>query len=154
MRFLIKEIVFTDNIDISKIVLCVVFIIGGGFLYEKLEKLSYDKRNMCVDKIERKVTMMIDDVNMRIKYEDTEKPVILDQTKKATTGYSQIGYTGISDCFYCIISSIIVVIGVLYIVLISSIFVLILMIVSFCVASILNGKVANVNYEYLSEVID
>ena len=111
MQLLVDEIAYVEKRNITRVIAYAAFIVFGDIFYIVLDKFALDKKNMCVDKIDREVTMMIDDVSMGIKFEDTENPLVLDQMKKACNGYSQVGFSGIANLIQSILSNIIVVLG-------------------------------------------
>ena len=129
-------------------------IILGDFLYRTLSKVSEDKQNLCIDKIDRQIIMMTDDISMKVRFQDTENPEVLNQMKKATKGYSEIGYRGITKTIATVMSNLVIVAGVVYLVVKCSFVLLVVVIVNFIIASGLNERVAMINYEYFPKVVD
>ena len=126
----------------------------GDFLYKTISKFADDKQNVCADRIDRQITMNIDDVSMKIRFEDTENPDVLNQMQKAINGHSQVGFRGITSTVATIIDSVLILVGVVYLVIRCSIVLFLVVIINFILTSYLNRKVAKINYEYFPKVID
>lgn len=153
-RYLVDEIAYLDKRNIYNIIIYTTVIILGDFLYRTLSKVSEDKQNLCIDKIDRQIIMMTDDISMKVRFQDTENPEVLNQMKKATKGYSEIGYRGITKTIATVMSNLVIVAGVVYLVVKCSFVLLVVVIVNFIIASGLNERVAMINYEYFPKVVD
>lgn len=152
LRMLIDEISYCKRIN--RIIIFTSVIVFGNFIYRVIGKICIEKKNVYYDRINREVTKMINDTSMNIKYEQTENPETLNLMKKATKGYEQVGYMGIADTTSSLIANFIVLIGVVYIVLQSSIVLLVIITINFAISSILNARVAQINYEYFPRTIN
>lgn len=81
-RYLMDEIAYDGNKNVIRIIIYTGIIVVGDFLYKTISKFADDKQNVCADRIDRQITMNIDDVSMKIRFEDTENPDVLNRCKR------------------------------------------------------------------------
>ena len=113
MKVLIDNMA-SDERNIYNIILYTCIMVAGDIICRAAYKYTTDKKNVCNDKIDREIIMNIDDMCMKIKYEDTENPDMLDTMKKVISGYTQIGFLGVSNIIFELIANFIIIIGVIY----------------------------------------
>ncbi len=151
-KWLVDEIASVNRSN-KEIVRIVLFIILSEFFVELLSKIISNAKGICVDKINRRIRLMINDTSMYLKYEDTENPVILDKQKAAVDGYFKVGVSGIFEYVSNVISSAILIPTMTYIVFRYSFFVLLLVIIDVIVSVIINGKNIKLNYSFFEKSI-
>ncbi|MCR5835575.1 MAG: ABC transporter ATP-binding protein/permease [Lachnospiraceae bacterium] len=138
----------------KEIIVAALLLSVGKVVLSTTGKVLSDKMATCADLIDRKVHMMINDTSMKLRFADTEDPVVLDQMKKANNGYDQVGYSGIAYVFINLVGNIIVLFGVTYLIVDGSVILLAIIITSFLISSYFNGKIAKINYEYFPKIAD
>lgn len=153
IKWFINEIISSER-SINNLVAVAAFIVIGKFLSNSLTKFSRDKKNICIDKIDRKVKTNINDVSMHIKFEDTEDPVVLDQLKLAMKSYEQVGIRAIGEFIFSVISGIIILIGVAYIIINCSLILFVVIICDFILSAKINEKIVNIYYKYFPLTTD
>ena len=147
MRVLIDNMA-SDEGNIHNIILYTCIIVVGDIICRATYKYTTDKKNICNDKIDGEIIMNIDDMCMKIKYEDTEDPDMLDTMKKVISGYTQIGFLGVSNIIFELVANLIIIIGVIYLILQCSIVLIILVLINLIITSIINSKISEINFEF------
>lgn len=151
MKVLIDNMA-SDERNIYNIILYTCIMVAGDIICRAAYKYTTDKKNVCNDKIDREIIMNIDDMCMKIKYEDTENPDMLDTMKKVISGYTQIGFLGVSNIIFEFIANFIIIIGVIYLILQCSIVLIILVFINLIITSIINSKVSEINFEFFKTI--
>ncbi len=148
-KYLINEIVYEQNRDMSKIIFWVAVICLGTYLYRLLSKFANEKQNYCNDHFSRMLDVKISSYTMRMKFAYTENAKMLDFLNKAEKAFQETNLIqGITNGLVLVLSNVIVLSGVLYIVVQCSVWLVIPIVVSFVINTLVTMKTTRIREEH------
>ena len=147
-KYLINEIAYQEKRNMNLIVFWVLFICLGTLLYRSLQKFASERQYYCADRFERAIGLKLSTRTMKMKFEYTENPEILDSIKKAERAFEQADVQTIMQGLVEIISGFFVLTGVFYLVVNCSFWLLIPIVISFVVSTWATMKRTKLEEEY------
>lgn len=152
-KYLINEIAYESNRDMTKIIFWLGFICVGSFMYKVFTKITNEKQFAISDGFR---TLLETELNLRaikMKFRYTENSEMLDKIKNAERGLDETGQIqGITNGVIGIISNVFVLSGVIYLVVSTSAFLLIPVILSFMASSYANMRTNAQREKYFADV--
>lgn len=154
-KYLINEIAYEYNRDLSKIVFWTVFICIGTLIYRGMAKFATERQNYCNDQFDRIIHIKLSMQTMKMKFEYTENSEMLDKIKRAERAFVETNLVqGITDGIIGVVSNIIVLAGVFFLVINCSLILLIPIILSFLASSFFTMKNTKIREEYYGKYSD
>ncbi len=147
-KYLINEIAYQEKRNMNVIVFWVLFICFGTLLYRSLQKFASERQYYCADRFDRAVSLKLSTRTMKMKFEYTENPEVLDSIKKAERAFEHADVNEIMQGMVQIISGILVLSGVFYLVVTCSFWLLIPIVLSFVVSTWATMKRTKLEEEY------
>lgn len=135
-KYLVNELAYAENREISKIVFWILFICVGTLIYKVSDKFLNERAYNESDKVNRLLATNLSDHTLSMKFADTENPQILDRIKQAARALNETAVlAGITGGFIRMISNVLVLAGVIVLVISSSPIALIPALLSFIVST-------------------
>ncbi|WP_370802279.1 ABC transporter ATP-binding protein [Eubacterium ventriosum] len=152
-KWIVNEIA-NPHRTIQNLIYIAAFMVVGNFLMSTLRKVANDKKSLCLDKVDRSVKTMINNVSMHIKYEDTEDPEILDMLKRTIKGYDEVGIASLGNLYHSIISNFIIFVGVSNIFIQATWILVVVLLVDFMASFAIDKKEMKINYNFFNKKAD
>lgn len=154
-RYLINEIAYEANRDMTKIIFWAVFICVGTLIYQSLKKITEENQFKINDIFNRTLATNLSMRAIKMKFAHTESTEMLDKINKAQQGIDETSAVqGIASGITNIASSIFVLSGVIYLVMTCSFWLFIPIILSFVVNTIFTMRNTVVREEFFGKNSD
>lgn len=154
-RYLINEIAYEFNRDMTKIIFWTAFICLGTLIYQSLKKITEENQFKINDIYNRTLATNLSMRAIKMKFAHTENTEMLDKINKAQQGIEQTAAVqGIASGITSIVSSFFVLSGVIYMVVTCSLWLFIPVILSFVVNTIFNMRNTVIREEFFGKNSD